>query len=181
MKYYIILTLISLLPFATHAQSGETRGSLGFALNSSINGELYPVRIVPSLTYIKGQNQLELGIGFNPFTRKTQKLISGELNYKHFPNGTENKFNMYLITRFSYINSARDTFYPTSYNYLFLNGGYGLEIKVYRGAYIGTNISSGMFTYSKKSDIPYEAFASQKLFDMLRFNLAFQFNVGYRF
>ena len=181
MKHYIFLTLISLIPFVTNAQSGDSRGSFGFALNSSVNGELYPIRIVPSLTYIKGKNQLELGFGFNPFIRITQKLLSSELNYKHFPNGTENTFNMYLIARFSYINSARDTYYPTNYNYLFLNGGYGIEIKAYKGAYIGTNISSGIFTYSKKSDIPYEAFASQKLFDMFRFNLAFQFNMGYRF
>jgi hypothetical protein len=151
-------------------------------LNSSVNGELHPIRIVPSLTYSKGKNQLELGLGFN-FTalRKSQKLLSSELNYKYFPNGTENKFNMYLIARFSYINSARDTYYPTNYNYLFLNGGYGFEIKANKRVYIGTNISTGIFTYSKKSDIPYEAFASQKLFDTFRFNLAFQFNVGYRF
>lgn len=88
---------------------------------------------------------------------------------------------MYLIARFSYINSTRDTYYPTTYNYLFLNAGYGFEIKIFQGVYIGTNISTGIFTYSKKSDIPYEAFASQKLFDTLKFNLAVQFNVGYRF
>jgi hypothetical protein len=181
MKIYILLTLFSLIPFLANAQSNDSTGSFGFALNSSVNGELYPMRIVPSLTYIKGKNQLELGFGFNVTDRKFQKLVSSELNYKFFPNGTENKFNIYLIARFSYIDSARDTYYPTNYNYLFLNGGYGIEIKAYKGAYIGTNISAGIFTYSKKSDIPYEAFASQKLFDTFRFNLAFQFNVGYRF
>jgi len=181
MKYYIFLALISMIPFVTNAQSSDSTGGFGFALNSSVNGELYPIRIVPSLTYIKGKNQLELGFGFNPFVRKPQKLMSSELNYKHFPNGTENKFNMYLITRFSYVHSTRDTYYPANYNYLFLNGGYGLEIKGFKGTYIGTNISAGMFTYSKKSDIPYDAFVSQKLFDTFRFNLAFQFNVGYRF
>lgn len=88
---------------------------------------------------------------------------------------------MYLITRLSYINSTQDTYYPTTYNYLFLNGGYGFEIKTLKGAYVGTNISTGIFTYSKQSDIPYEAFASQKLFNTFSFNLAFQFNAGYRF
>ncbi len=181
MRYYIFLTVISLFPFMTQAQSNHSIGRFGFNLNSSINGELYPIRIVPSLVYIKGKNQLELGFGFNPFTRETQKLKSSEFNYKYFPNGTENKFNMYLIARFSYINSSRDTYYSTKYNYLFLNAGYGFEIKTSKGTYIGTNISTGIFTYSKKSDIPYEAFASQKLFDTFRFNLAFQFNAGYRF
>ncbi|MEZ4804390.1 MAG: hypothetical protein R2852_02605 [Bacteroidia bacterium] len=181
MKNYIFLTLVSLIPFVANAQSSDSTGSFGFALNSSVNGEFYPIRIVPSLTYIKGKNQLELGVGFNLTDREFQKIISSELNYKHFPNGTENKFNMYLLTRFSYINSVLEKPTTTNYNYLFLNGGYGIEIKAFKGAYIGTNISSGIFTYSKKSDIPYEAFASQKLFDTYRFNLAFQFNVGYRF
>jgi hypothetical protein len=181
MKNYIFITLVSLIPFVANAQSSDSTGRFGFTLNSSVNGELYPIRLVPSLTYIKGKHQLELGVGFNLSDRKFQKLVSSELNYKYFPNGTENKFNMYLLARFSYINSARDTYYPTNYNYLFLNGGYGIEIKAFKGAYIGTNISSGIFTYSKKSDIPYQAFASQKLFDKFRFNLAFQFNVGYRF
>ena len=181
MKNYIFITLVSLIPFVANAQSSDSTGRFGFTLNSSVNGELYPIRLVPSLTYIKGKHQLELGVGFNLSDRKFQKLVSSELNYKYFPNGTENKFNMYLLARFSYINSARDTYYPTNYNYLFLNGGYGIEIKAFKGAYIGTNISSGIFTYSKKSDIPYQAFASQKLFDTFGFNLAFQFNVGYRF
>ena len=181
MRYYIFLSLISLIHFVANAQSGDSKGSFGFALNSSINGDVYPIRIVPSLVYIKGKNQLELGFGFNPFIRKSQKLLSSEFNYKYFPNGTENKFNIYLIARFSYINSARNTYYPTNYNYLFLNGGYGIEIKASKKVYIGTNISTGIFTYGKKSDIPYEAFASQKLFDTFRFNLAFQFNVAYRF
>lgn len=181
MKQYIYFILISLIPFATNAQSDDSKGNFGFVLNSSVNGELYPIRIVPSLAYMKGKNQLELGFGFNPLMRKSQKLLSSELNYKHFPNGIENKFNMYLLVRFSYINSARNLYYPTHYNYLFLNGGYGIEINAHKGAYIGTNISTGIFTYSKKSDIPYEAFTSQKLFDRFRFNLAFQFNLGYRF
>ncbi|WKV10613.1 hypothetical protein [Marivirga harenae] len=181
MKYLILFTLMNLLPFVTTAQSSDSKGSFGFALNSSVNGELYPIRIVPSLTYIKEKNQLELGLGFNPFSRKSQKLMSGEFNYKYFPNGTEHKFNMYLIARFSYIKSARDTYYPTDYNYLFLNGGYGIEITAFKKVYLGTNISTGLYTYSNKSDIPYAAFASQKLFDTFRFNLSFQFNVGYRF
>lgn len=181
MRYHIFLIIISLIPFVANAQSNDSKGNFGFNLNSSVNGELYPIRIVPSLTYIKGKNQLELGFGFNPFVRKTQQLKSSEFNYKHFPNGTDNKFNMYLIARFSYINSTRETYYPTTYNYLFLNAGYGFEIKTFKGVYIGTNISTGIFTYSKKSDIPYEAFASQKLFDTYRINLAFQFNAGYRF
>ena len=181
MKNYIFLTLVSLIPFVANAQSSDSTGSFGFAFNSSVNGELYPIRLVPSLTYIKGKNQLELGVGFNLSARKFQKLVSSELNYKYFPNGNENKFNMYLIARFSYINSSRDTFYPTKYNYLFLNGGYGFEIIPKQHVFLGTNLSLGGFTFNKRSEIPYAAFESQNLFEEIELNLAFQFNVGYRF
>lgn len=181
MKNYIYLALIGLIPFAVKGQSNDSTASLGFALNSSVNGELYPIRIVPSVTYKKGKSQLEVGVGFNISDRKFQKIVSSELNYKYFPNGTENKFNLYLITRFAHVHSARDTYYPTQYNYLFLNGGYGFEINAFKGVYLGTNISTGVFTSSKSSEIPYESFASQKLFEDFGYNVAFQFNAGYRF
>lgn len=170
-----------MIPFVVKGQSNDSTGSLGFALNSSVNGEIYPLRLVPSISYTKGKSQLEVGVGFNISDRKFQNIVSSELNYKYFPNGTENKFNLYLITRFTYVYIARDTYYPTKYNYLFLNGGYGFEINAFKGVYLGTNISTGVFTSSKSSEIPYDSFASQKLFETFGYNVAFQINLGYRF
>jgi hypothetical protein len=46
---------------------------------------------------------------------------------------------------------------------------------------MGTNMSLGTFSYSKRSEIPYDSFAKKDLFDEFGFNLAFQFNIGYRF
>ena len=181
MRHYILCSLIALTSFGTNAQSRDSTGTFGFALNASIDGEFYAVRIVPSVTYMTGKHQFELGVGFNVSNRKFQKLLSAESSYKYFPNGTKNKFNMYILTCFSYVYNARETYYPTNYNYLLLNGGYGIQVKAFKGAYVGTNVSAGVLTYSKKSEIPYEAFESKKLFDEFRFNLAFQFNVGYRF
>jgi hypothetical protein len=88
---------------------------------------------------------------------------------------------MFLITRFSYINDVKETYFPTTYNYLFLNGGYGFEINAFKGVYLGTNISIGVFTYGKNSENPYLNFAKNSMFDELGFDLAFQFNIGYRF
>jgi len=181
MKYYIFLTLTSLISLFAQAQSNNTSGKFGFVMNSSLNGEFYQIRLVPSVTYSKGNNQFELGFGLRPFNQKDQRILSCELNYKYYPNGTVNKFNMYLISRLSYINNLKNTFFPTAYNYLFLNGGYGLEINAFKGLYLGTNISIGAFTYSKNSENPYLDFDKNKMFDEFGFNLAFQFNVGYRF
>lgn len=181
MKQLIFISLIILIPFFSQAQSADSTGRFGFVLNSSLNGEINPIRIVPSIAYYKGKNQLELGFGINPIDRKDQKILSSEFNYKYFPNGMSNKFNMYLIARFSYANVRKATYYPTTYNYLFLNPGYGIEVSSFKNAYVGTNISVGTFTYSKNSEVPYEDFASKNLFDELGFNIAFQFNAGYRF
>lgn len=43
---------------------------------------------------------------------------------------------MYLISSVSYVHNPRDTFYPTTYNYLFLNGGYGFQLVPFEHAYM---------------------------------------------
>lgn len=181
MKKHLIIIILSLFPVLSYGQAQETNKGFGFAINSSVNGEIDPIRIVSSMIYFKGNNQFELGIGFNPSDRQSQKLLSGEINYKYFPNGNGKKYNMYLITRLIYANSANKTFYPTTYNYLFVNGGYGFNIIPFKNAFMGTNVSLGAFTSNKKSEIPYKAFKSQKFFEEIGMSIAFQANIGYRF
>ncbi|GLR19057.1 hypothetical protein [Portibacter lacus] len=181
MKKYIILSLVLLSYSLTYAQSNKLSGRFGFGLTSSYNSELRPLRIIPSVTYKAGKSQFEAGFGFNPFILMEQKILSGDLTYKYFPNGTAKKFSLYLLTRFSYIHDQRETYYPSTYNFLFLNGGYGIEIKASKNVSLGTNMTAGVLTFSKKSEIPYEAFAEQGFFDDLGYNLALQFNIGYRF
>lgn len=181
MKQFLVIVLLALAPAIGLAQNNSLKGQFGFALNSSINGEVYPIRLVPSVSYLKNNNQFELGIGVHPFIRKDQNIYSVEFNYKYFPNGTDKKFNLYLLSQLSYLHNPRRTYYPTTYNYIFLNGGYGLQLVPFKNAYLGTNMSAGLFTYSKNSEIPYDSFSEKKLFNDLGFNLAFQFNIGYRF
>ncbi|WP_159038440.1 hypothetical protein [Brumimicrobium mesophilum] len=181
MKQYIIITLLGLFTFSTPVQSQDTPNGFGFAINSSLNGELDPIRIVPSIIYFNGKSQFELGMGFNPFGRQIDKLLSGEINYKYFPNGRDEKFNMFFISRITYVNNVKKTYYPTAYNYLFVHGGYGFEIIPFKNASIGTNVSLGAFTFDKKSEVPYDAFKSQIFFDEIGGSLAFQVSIGYRF
>jgi len=181
MKFFLFIVVISALPFLNFAQTNEATGRFGFTVNSSFNGELSPIRVVPSLTYTKAKSQLELGFGIHPFIRKDQKILSCEFNYKYYPNGANNKCNLYFIARISYANNKRDSYFATTYNYLFLNGGYGLEIHPFKEAYLGTNMSIGTFTSNKDSENPYDTFAPTKLFKEFGFELALQFNIGYRF
>lgn len=183
MKNQFLLLLLSLIPLVNIAQSIDhnPQKGLGFALNTTFNGELFALQVTPSLLYNKGNNQFELGIGFNPIDRADHTLLSGELSYKYFPNGTAHKFNMYLLTRISLIHNERNTFYPATYNYLFLDGGYGFQIKLFEGAYMGTDVSIGTFSYHKNSQHPYEAFATNNFLDEVGFCLDFGFQIGYRF
>lgn len=181
MKFHLLILLICTIHIFSQAQSSQLSNNFGFALNSSLNSEVSPVRLIPSLTYTQEKSQVELGIGIHPFIDKDQTILSGDFHYKYFPNGMEKKFNMYFISCFSYIYNSRDTYYPSTYNYFFLNGGYGFDLNPFANFHMGTNISIGAFTYSKKSDVPNIIFASKKLFDIVGYHLAFQFYVGYRF
>ncbi len=183
MKYIILIIAISLIPHLIKAQKiGSKDKGFGIALNSKINSQVSPILIIPSVSYYKGKNQFELGVGFYPFFIEEQRTLSGEFNYKYFPNGRENKFNMFLILSSAYINQIQKTYYPATYQYLFLNGGYGFQIRIFKGIYIGTNISIGIFTNSKQSENPYiEHLGSKDLFNTFHSNVSCQVKIGYLF
>lgn len=183
MKKYIIIAFLGLIAFAAKAQSTDSSGRIGFTVNASFNSVLPPVRIVPSVTYTKRKNQLELGVGFHPLNLEQERILSVELNQKYYPNGMSNKYNMYFISRAALVNNRRNTFYPATYTYLFLNAGYGFEVHPVPGAgfYMGTNMTMGAFTYGKQSDTAHEMFRSQKMFQKFGYNLGLQVNIGYRF
>jgi len=181
MKRYVILLIACMIPFIAVAESGQPSSGFGFALKSGLSGEVYPLRLIPTGLYYSGNSQFELGIGFHPFIRQDQQILSGEINYKYFPNGMDNIFNMYFMGSLEYINNTRDTYYPTTYHYLFLNGGYGFQFGFFQDLYFGTNISLGGFTHSKFSENPASTYLdSETLFKDCGMNVAFQFNIGYR-
>jgi hypothetical protein len=183
MKSYLLITLLSLFPFLNYGQISkvENAGKFGLILNTGFNSELYSLLVTPGVTYSKEAFQLELGLGINPFDRVDQSLLNTEMNFKYFPNGTANKFNLYMLTQFSYVKNERNTYYPATYHYLFLNAGYGFQIRLFEGLYLGTNFSIGTFSSSKKSNNPYEGFTSHKMLDEMGINMAAQFHLSYRF
>lgn len=183
MKYHIPIILTSLIPSLGSAQNMDSKSyGYGFALNSSFKTELNVIGLIPSVSYYREKSQFELGVGLYPFVLKDQRIVSGEFNYKYFPNGTDNKFNLFLIMSFSYVNQSRKTYYPATYQYLFLSGGYGMQIRLSERAYLGTSVNIGTFTNSKNSENPYNNYiGAQDLFDKFSINLDFQINIGYRF
>lgn len=180
-QIFIIITVFLCISSLAQNSNHETKGRIGIALNSSTNGEVYPIRVIPSITFLKGNHQLELGVGLHPIIKKDQRILSGDFNYKYFPNGITKKFNLYFLAALSYTNGHYDRFFPVTYHHLFLNGGYGFQVTPFKNAYLGTNISMGTFTYQKRSDVPYNTFQKVEFFEKFGLNMAFQFNFGYRF
>jgi hypothetical protein len=164
-------------------EAAETDGErhFGVALNTTANGEVNAMRLVPTATLSMGKNMLEAGVGFHPFIRKDQRIISGDFNYKYFPNGTGQPLSVYLIGRLSYVNNALESFYPTTYHYVFLNAGYGVMLSDNTKTYLSTNVTAGPFSYARVSENPYPTFEGDGFLDQVGVNLAFQFNLGYRF
>jgi len=151
-------------------------------VNSAVNGQVLPLRLIAAGTYRLGVNQFELGVGFHPFFRREQTVISTDFNYKLFPNGRSNKFNTYLLANLSYIYTSRVTFFPTTYNYLFLHGGYGIELASNIGTYMDTNVSFGGFTSRKNTENPAASHLdAERFFRSFGSSINFQVNVGYRF
>ncbi len=52
MKSILLITFIVLAPLLSRAQAKGADGGFGFAINSSMNGEVYPIRLAPSVTYL---------------------------------------------------------------------------------------------------------------------------------
>lgn len=183
MKYYILLMLSALVPYLGYAQKSDTTDtSWGLSVNSTYNTAINSIGITPSASYYRGKSQFELGVGLYPFALQNQRTVSGEFNYKYFPNGADNKFNLFLIMSCAYVNHHVKSFYPATYQYIFLSGGYGMQISVFKGAYLGTNVNLGTYTNSKRSENPYKDYIGTKdMFEKFGMNLSFQLNVGYRF
>ncbi|MEO0600856.1 MAG: hypothetical protein AAF211_05435 [Myxococcota bacterium] len=177
----LVASLLALRPGSAHAQDDDANGRFGVALNASLNSELQPIRLVPTVTYLTGKSQFEAGFGFHPFVRANQRTLSAELSHKVFPNGIDKTLNLYLISRLTYGNQRRNAFFRTTLHYVFLNAGYGLELNGRGGSYIGTNVTFGVFGLGRRSDNPSAGYASSGLFDQGGFNVAFQLQAGYRF
>lgn len=183
MKKRHFLAIFILLSMKVCSQVEVRETPFGFTLNVSQDGEFSTPRIVPSLSYTNANNQVEIGLGFQVFGLDQEVQYSLELNHKYYPNARNNKFSFYLLTHGALVHSDLNTYYPASYNYLFLSLGYGFEIKPQPqyGLYLGTNMSLGGYTYNKQSETAPEMFRRQAWFEDFGYYLSLQAAVGWRF
>lgn len=170
--------LAILILITAYSCAGQDKGHFGGAVNTSITD--VSISFAPTVTYLKRKHQLELGLGLHPFTSNNVRTLSGEFNYKYFPNGVENRFNMYFTSNFTHINRLVNQGLDTRDNYLILTGGYGFQLRFFKTAYIGTNVNIGWLTRGRSSeDLQYTQ--TQNLFENYYWSAAIRFNIGYRF
>ncbi|MEM6345762.1 MAG: hypothetical protein AAF927_17850 [Bacteroidota bacterium] len=181
MKDLFFVILLCVFPFFALAQSNHLAGRFGLEINSGLSSEIPSIRLGPSLTYLKGKNQFNLGLGFAPSASNERQVFSVDYRNKYFLNGMDKKYSLYLTNGFSFVRKERDAFFNTTHNYLFFDVGYGFQVNVIGNIYLGTNISAGPFSYHRYSENPIDEFAMVQLFQEWGFHVSGQFNLGYRF
>ncbi|MBR9917511.1 hypothetical protein GYB29_07485 [bacterium] len=180
-KHFLLSCIICLQLLPLSAQDSKKSVKLGVAVNSDFNTELRTYSLSPTLIYLKNKSQYELGMGLNPLDLSQQRILSTELNHKFFPNGMENKYRLYFVSQLKYAKQLRKNYFNSTYNYLFLNAGYGLNVNPSEKFYLSTDVKAGIFSFSNESENPFPAVKEQSLFEEIGFNLTFGFNLGYLF
>ena len=158
----------------------------GVSVNTSLALAYGSLSFAPTVFFYADKHQFELGFGIYPFEGHELGKMGVEFNYKYFYNGIENRFSPYFMGRAGYVNSvymnaflANDTRHE---NHVTLTAGYGVQMKLIKGAYIGTNVSLGGATnnyYVNKSNSESQEF--MPMFNDFYLEAVAQLTIGYRF
>ena len=167
--------------------ANPTEKHFGVAINSSILGEVGSVSFAPTATYYQNKHQFELGFAIHPFDMQFSRRLGADFSYKYFPNGIDNRFNLYFTTNLTLTNEYREYTnyysgrYESNMNFVSLTGGYGFQVKLFGGAYIGTSLNLGVRTCSTKVTTGSNYNYSSPMFDEYYLDGALRLNIGYRF
>lgn len=206
-----VLFLCLFLIFHASAQEDESTSSnrhFGVAINTSLlGGEIGSISSAITGLYYQNKHQFELGLALHPRESGHRRNVGGEFNYKYFPNGIKNRFNMYFSGNLTYTNQKREYNYtdylfsydfvsghytysdpfPVHYerrmNFLTLTAGYGFQVKIFKGLYTGTALNVGFTTcnYRVIGIENHPSYSSNDMFGEYYLSGAVRLNVGYRF
>lgn len=185
----LFICLFSLFNVSAQEKSETSNKHFGVALNSSIMAEIGGVTIAPTGFYYVNKHQVELGFAVHPFyTSSSARRLGAELNYKYFPNGIDNRFNLYFSTNLTYTNeyyeqtySSNNYRYERKTNFLTLTGGYGFQLSLFKKAYVGTSLNLGVTTCSYEVSGSSSPTYSNPMLGEFYLDAALRLNVGYRF
>lgn len=198
----IIFSLITLCYSGTlsaQADSTQKEKQYGVNLTSSISTSLNLLTSGILATYRINKHQLEFGPKLFMSDRNYyDRLVGTEFNYRYYPNSAHNRFNLFFLANFDYINLYKVSDYEgyiyetgqfvpvnkkTNEHNFILNLGYGFHANLFKGLYIGNNIGAGFalerFKVVRNSVEPTINGTSR----YTNFDLSFLFTIslGYRF
>lgn len=187
MKPSILTMLIFCISSIAFGQvdSGTKEIHFGATINSSVSADVGSFSIAPTATYYSNGSEFGLGFAIHPFKIKNPRIFGIELSYRYYPNGISNRFNLFFEVNSTYTNSFRDHLYKnnnyqTTYQFLNLLGGYGFELRVFDGLYLGTSLNIGGSTRSRK-DTNTGTNNNYGLFEQFDLDGAIRLRIGYRF
>lgn len=171
--------------FAQNSGDADVTRKFGVAINSSLSGVIGEISVAPTGLIYLNKSQLEVGFCLYPFNFSHPRMLGGSLDYKYFPNGIGNRFNLYFNANLNFTNEFIDhnyiiNNYQSTYNYLSLTAGYGFQLKILKNAFIGTNLNFGMNTNSRHSTDPQGQY-ERPLFESFEMDGAIRIDIGYRF
>ncbi|MDG1333499.1 MAG: hypothetical protein P8P74_14280 [Crocinitomicaceae bacterium] len=184
----LIICLFSISLVSAQEESKAQDKHYGFAINSSLSGTLNSLSVAPTGFLYVNKHQLELGLAIHPGRISSNNRNLGvEFNYKYFPNGIANRFNMYFTTNLTLTNQHYEQNYSgyryeRRTNFLNLTGGYGFQVSLFKKAYVGTSLNVGVMTCRDniKNSYGYSNYVSP-MFNEFYLDAAVRLNIGYRF
>lgn len=197
-RIIIVLTFISNVGLA-QKDTNNLKRSFGVSLNTSISRYSYHFPTSLVLSFKVRNNQFELGPKFPLMRGKYYKRQMGlEFNYRYYPNGIKNRYSMFFLVNSDfyqkllvreYQNASANPLYAgtvnqrATTNYYTLNLGYGIQVNLFKGMYLGSNIGVGILLedYDDNRTSTNKNLNSRKGDFSKEFNFIGAISLGYRF
>ncbi len=145
--------------------------------------KIYALVNSPSILYYQGNHQVEIGYLHSITSDPDRKIGGAMFNYKFYPNGMQNRFNMYFMANLTYLRLNKKAVWYLNKNekqhQLHIMGGYGIQVNLFKGVYMGTGLNIGSYTYNRISED--DKVEDLKLFHRTYWTGGLRLNIGYRF
>lgn len=173
----VFLMFLSVLGFS---QDRDSSVVYGLNINTVFHGDQFSFLQGPAFVLEKNKNQVEIGMLYNTFDR-SKNALGGQFNFKHFPNGKSDKFNLFFLLNTTFLNSSTDSTNPITKNQWSFNGGYGFRQRIKDKLYYNTSLSFGILTQSsdQEASLPVDLI-EEKIFNSWYLNYEIAFSLGYR-
>lgn len=201
MRNYITALVTCLLAGIVSAQSDSTKKEKQFGVSVAQTLSSYPGYFTTGLlaTYRIHKHQLEFGPKFFLIDRNYYNQRFGtEFNYRYYPNGVHNRFNLFFLLNADYIHlykiSDYQQYVSSSNQYVMVNKkrrdndltmniGYGFHANLFKGLYIGNNIGAGILLERSKvvRNSTESSINSTNRYNNMALSFLLTVTLGYRF